>query len=89
MTSKNSGLVIPLALAPQCDRHVKFDDDQDSSYKAMEPKSDGIRLPLQPDQSTSEHEEYVSLNVSRDSDEDRKKSVYHKTTEVGMESERE
>ena len=39
-------------------------------------------LGLQPVGSERSHEQYVSLDISRDSDEDKKKSVYHKTTKV-------
>jgi hypothetical protein len=86
-TSINSRLDIPLAPAPEDDRHVKNDGDQEaSSYMVMEPTSNALGLLSQPVHSALEHEEYVSLNISRDSDEDRKKSVYHKTTEVGREN---
>ena len=37
---------------------------------------------LQPVGSERSHEQYVSLDISRDSDENKKKSVYHKTTKV-------
>jgi hypothetical protein len=37
---------------------------------------------LEPVGSERSHDRYVSLDISRDSDEDKKKSVYHKTTTV-------
>jgi hypothetical protein len=57
------------------------DDDNNNSYVAMEPLPSANIMP-QTVNSTSEHDEYVSLNISRESDEDKKKSVYHKTTKV-------
>jgi hypothetical protein len=87
--NSRSDVTVPLAPAPEYDRHIMDDDDQKSiSYMAMEHTSNAIGLPSQPVHSTAEHEEYVSLNISRDSDEDRKKSVYHKTTEVSRASDR-
>lgn len=46
------------------------------------PSPSSLNNGLPPVASTLEHDEYVSLGISRDSDEDRKKSVYHQTTKV-------
>jgi hypothetical protein len=86
MTAIHSKSDVPQAPAQEYERHLKDVNDQQSSYMAMESTSNAVELSSQAVQSTSDHEEYVSLNISRDSDEDRKKSVYHKTTEVGKES---
>jgi hypothetical protein len=60
-----------------------FDDSdhQSSSYIAMESTPD-VHITPQTGNSASEHDQYVSLNISGDSDENKKKSVYHKTTKV-------
>ena len=47
------------------------------------PEATATTVGLQPIGSERSHEQYVSLDISsRDSDEDKKKSVYHKTTKV-------
>ncbi|KAG7368507.1 hypothetical protein IV203_031250 [Nitzschia inconspicua] len=65
------------AMVPEDDN---FDEeDNQAPYVAMESENN-VNTPPRTVGSTSEHDEYVSLNISRESDEDKEKSVYHKTT---------